>query len=189
MPAKDNATLSRRATYVGLSSLFASLFAAFAFYEQRRGRSNEFKPFDLAMLGLATYRLGRMVAYDKVFEAERAPFADTVPDPTGAGETVTPRGSGAQLAVGELISCPICVGTWISALLVYGLGVLPGPTRTFLKVMAGIGLAELVNAATEFMQWNGEAARVQAGLGRQIILRNAECDDSPAMRHRRQGGT
>jgi hypothetical protein len=166
MPSNVNETVQRRATYVALSSLFASLFTVFSLYEQRKNKPDEFEPFDLAMLGLASYRLGRMVSYDKVFEAERAPFTVTVPDPTGAGESVMPRGGGVRLAIGELICCPICVGTWISAILVFGLGVLPGPTRTFLKIMSGIGLAEFVNAATEALQWHGEAARVEAGAGR-----------------------
>jgi hypothetical protein len=166
MPSNNQADVQRRATYVALSSLFASLFTVFSLYEQRKCKTDDFTALDLVMLGLASYRTGRMVAYDKIFETERMPFAETVPDPTGAGETVVPKGTGVRHAIGELISCPICVGTWIAAILVFGLTVLPGPTRMFLKIMSGIGLAEFINAGTEALQWHGEAARARAGSGR-----------------------
>src|SRR5690606_4392915 len=107
----------------------------------------DLRPFDLAQLALATYRLGRLTSYDKVAETYREPFTETVPDPTGAGETVVPEGTGVRRALGELIACPICAGTWIAAALVYGLHLAPRPTRVFLAIMSSIGGAELLNAA------------------------------------------
>jgi hypothetical protein len=118
---------------------------------------------DLAMLGLSTYRLGRMTAYDLVMEPIRYFFTETKPDETGAGDTVEPRGKGVQRSFGQLFSCPICTGTWISAGLVYALHLFPGTTRIFLQIMSTIGLAELLNAATEAMSWFGQAARREAG--------------------------
>jgi hypothetical protein len=124
-------------------------------------------PFELALLGLATFRLGRLVAYDHVAEPLRFPFTKTVPDPSGAGETVEPRGVGVQRCLGQLVSCPICVGTWIAAGLVYALVAFPGPARIFLLMMAAVGLAELLHAATEILSWSGQAARVR--VGRQAV--------------------
>jgi hypothetical protein len=166
MPSDNQADIQRRATYVALSSVFTALFTVFSLIEHRQAKKDHFTALDLAMLGLASYRTGRMVAYDKVFETQRLPFAETVPDPTGAGDTVMPRGSGVRQAIGELICCPICVGTWIAAILVFGLTIMPGPTRMFLKIMSGIGLAEFINAGTEALQWHGEEARVRTGAGR-----------------------
>ena len=80
-----------------------------------------------------------------------------------AGELPQAGEVGARRALGELLSCPICSGTWIAAALVYGLGIVPGPTRAFLAIMSAIGVAELLNAATEALQWTGEAERKQAG--------------------------
>ena len=117
------------------------------------------------MLGFSTYRLGRMVAYDKIMETYRSLFAETVPDPSGAGETVeAKKRSGVQQAIGELLSCPICAGTWIAAGLVYGLGIAPRATHVFLAIMSTSGLGELLNAATEALSWFGQAARDEAGL-------------------------
>lgn len=155
--------IEERMTYLALSSLFLSLFTTFWLYKHKRGEALNLRPFDLTMLGFATYRLGRLAAYDKITEPLRRPFTETTPDSSGAGETVAPRGVGAQRALGELLSCPICSGTWIAAALVYGLNMLPGPTRALLAIMSAIGIAEFLNAATEALQWTGEAERKEAG--------------------------
>ena len=155
--------VERRATYAFLSGAFLSAFTAFSLRKPRKGVESVLKPFDLAMLGLATYRLGRLAAYDKVLAWLRDPFTETMQDPTGAGETVVPEGEGVRRAIGELFSCPICAGTWIASALVYGLEIAPRPTRIFLAIMSAIGLSEIFNSATEALQWTGEAARKQAG--------------------------
>lgn len=163
MTALENPTAARRATYSLLSSLFAALFVA---YSSRRHAEREvaaIRPFDLLMLGLSTYRLGRLVAYDKVTETLRLPVAKTEPHPLGGGETTAPRGVGVRRALGELITCPICSGTWIAAALVYALGLFPGPTRALLAIMSSIGIGEFLNAATEALYWTGDAARARVG--------------------------
>lgn len=163
----ENAARQQRLTYSALTGTFMALFAAFHVLTRRRdqgaGGKKDLDPFDLTLVGLSSYRLGRMVSYDRVMAAYRAPFTETVPDPTGAGETVDPRGVGWRRALGELISCPICAGTWISALLVYGLEIAPRPTRTLLAIAGATGLAELFNALTEVLSWGGQAARERAG--------------------------
>jgi len=167
MPGDKNAKRQQRLTYTVLSGTFLGLFAAVNLLTRRRGKDaverKELEPFDLALLGLSSYRLGRLVAYDLVMEAYRSPFTETVPDPTGAGDTVQPKGSGWRRAVGELICCPICAGTWISAFLAYGLEIAPRPTRALLTIMGATGLAELFGALTEWLSWGGQAAREQAG--------------------------
>jgi hypothetical protein len=115
------------------------------------------------LLSLATYRLGHLVAYDRVMEPFRSPFARTVPDATGAGESVEAKGAGIRHTIGQLITCPICAGTWIAAGLVYGLVLLPEFTRLFLWMTAAIGLAEIVNSATEAWCWSGQLSRVRVG--------------------------
>ncbi|NLG95792.1 MAG: DUF1360 domain-containing protein [Chloroflexi bacterium] len=118
---------------------------------------------DLVLLAFATYRLGHLIAYDRVTEPLRSFFTKTVPDPTGAGDTVEPKGKGFQQAFGQLLSCPICSGTWVAALLVYALYLFPGPTRVFLVMTAAIGAAELINAASEMFCWTGQYMRTMSG--------------------------
>lgn len=118
---------------------------------------------DAILLILATMRLGRMIAYDRVAEPLRAPFAQTVPDETGAGESVEPRGEGIQQTIGQLITCPICAGTWIAAILVYGLYVFPGPARVLITVFAVIGGAEILGGVIEALCWSAQLARTISG--------------------------
>jgi hypothetical protein len=151
-----------QATYLTLIGLFLGLFAAFAARVRGRDEPLELRSLDLALLGLATERAGRLAAYDRVTAPLRAPFTETEPDSSGAGATVEARGTGAQKAIGELLSCPTCVGTWVAALLVYGLQVAPGPTRLFMAILAATGLAELLDSANEALSWTGRAARTQA---------------------------
>jgi len=65
--------------------------------------------------------------------------------------------------LGELVSCPVCVGTWVAAGLVYGLHLAPRPTRVYLAVMGTTGAAELLNCSAEALGWLGRAARKDAG--------------------------
>lgn len=161
MPSDNNAAQEhqRQATYLTLIGLFVALLTAFAARENRRGDTFELRPLDLLLLGFATYRGGHLAAYDKVALPLRRPFTETRPDASGTGKTVVPRGVGAQRALGELISCPICSGTWIASALVYGLIIIPGPTRVLMSILAATGIAEWLNASTEALKWTGQVAR------------------------------
>lgn len=152
-----------RATYVSLMGLFAALFAAFSL-TGRNEKSLELTPLDLTLLSLATYRGGRLIAYDKVTEPLRSAFASAEPDSSGAGETVNPKGSGARRAIGELISCPTCVGTWMAAGLVYGLRLAPVPTRVMLAILSATGAAEVIDSTVEALTWTGREARDETGV-------------------------
>ncbi|MBA3336173.1 MAG: DUF1360 domain-containing protein [Chloroflexia bacterium] len=150
-----------RATYLTLIGIFLGIFAAFSKREDDKRRPINFSGLDVAMLGLATFRAGRLAAYDRVTEPLRAPVTDTKPDEYGAGENVVAQaeGSGFRKAAGELVSCPTCVGTWAGAAMVYGLRIAPQPTRLFIAFMSATGLAELIDNASEAMSWTGKAQR------------------------------
>jgi hypothetical protein len=165
MQLTEHPKLEKRASYATLSGIFLSLFAAFVTREQQQREHTHVRPFDLAMLGMATYRLGRLLAYDKITETYRKPFTRTIPDSSGMGKTVVAKRNtnGIIRAIGELVSCPVCAGTWIAAGLTYSLHQAPRPTRIFLTMMSTVGIAELLNAATEAMKWTGRAEREESG--------------------------
>ena len=140
----------------------ASLIGIAAANKRQQESADGITPFDLTLLGLATYRGGRLIAYDKVMAPFRAPFTETKKDDYGAGESVVSKGEGVQKAIGELVSCPTCVGTWVSALLLFGLGFAPGFTRIVMIILAGSGSAEIFSALLEALSWSGKAARKQA---------------------------
>jgi hypothetical protein len=162
----DRSSRQEAATKVAFTILFLLFFAGFIILAARLiplrlGASPSL--FDFVLLAFATIRLGRMVAYDRVMEPFRAPFTKTVPDKSGVGKTVISRGTGVRCSIGQLISCPICIGTWIAAGLVYGLYTFPGPTRVFIIISAVVGLAEMLNGLIEAFSWSGHLARTTAG--------------------------
>ena len=95
----DTQKHQERMTYVSLVGLFVTLLGAFAFRERNQKRVFSLDPHDLALFGLATYRAGRVVAYDRVSEPFRDPVTETVPDEYQAGENVVAEGAGARKAL------------------------------------------------------------------------------------------
>ncbi len=156
---KQEQARKERTTYVTLVGLLAGLVGAVALRDRQQDQAPNLHPADLALLGLATFRAGRVVAYDRVMEPLRDPVTETEPDEYGAGENVVAEGSGVRKAIGELVSCPTCVGTWVAVGLVCGLQIAPGPTRLAAAILSVSGLAELVDNASEALSWTGQAAR------------------------------
>ena len=152
-----------RLTYVTLVGLFFSLLGALVARERNQEQPFDLRPRDLVLVALATFRAGRVAAFARVTEPFRAPVTETVPDEFDAGENVVAEGTGVRKAIGELVSCPLCVGTWVASVLVYGLRVAPGPTRLVASILGVSGLAELLNASTEALSWAAQAARKQSG--------------------------
>ena len=68
---------------------------------------------DLALLGLATFKASRTVARDKVSSFVREPFVE---GEAYDGEDETPtHETELKQALGELVTCTRCVGTWLGA--------------------------------------------------------------------------
>jgi hypothetical protein len=146
--------------------VFLSLLVSFIGYMTFYGpglKAFQLSWMELLLLGLSTYRLGHLISYDRVMEPFRRFFTETIPDPTGAGETVEAKGKGVQQAIGQLICCPICSGTWIAAALVYALYLWPDAARVFLTMTAAVGAAELLNAAGESWSWSAQYHRTLTG--------------------------
>ena len=89
---------------------------------------------ELPVLGLATFALSKAVAKEKVGSWIREPVADH-----SNGEP-RPKGRGVRYAIGELLTCTRCLGTWSSLGLV-GLRVLrPREGRIVVSVLATAGI-------------------------------------------------
>lgn len=159
MSPKDRNGPEGRALKLTLVGIF--LAATSAAGSQRPGKAKT-SALELAMTGMAAHRIGRMIAFEGVAQPIREPFTATVPDESGADQTTVARGRGVRWAIGELLSCPICVGTWAALGLSIGLRVLPGPTRFVIRVLSIAGLAELNYVAVERLEWSARAARQAA---------------------------
>ena len=104
---------------------------------------------DVALAGMAAHKLTRIIARDWVTAPLRAPFVEYVRD-AGRGEVEErPRGGGLRQVMGALVTCTYCLGPWVSAALVAGLALRPGPTRLVAGAFAATGISDLLHRAAE----------------------------------------
>jgi hypothetical protein len=102
------------------------------------------EPKDLILFALSTQKLSRVITKDKVTSAFRAPFTQ-VEGKGGAGELEeSGRGHGLQRAIGDLLTCPFCLGTWIASGFIYGYIFSPRLTRTIASIFAVSGMADFL---------------------------------------------
>jgi Protein of unknown function (DUF1360) len=104
-------------------------------------------PWDLAVLGLATHKVSRRISKDSVTSPFRVPFAE-IRGPEGSGEVKQRvRGRGFRRAIGELVTCPFCVGQWVATGFVFGLVFAPRATRLGAGLFATAAVADFLQFA------------------------------------------
>ncbi|WP_062351990.1 DUF1360 domain-containing protein [Bacillus kwashiorkori] len=73
------------------------------------------------ILGLASFRLTRLIVFDKITEFVRRPFFDEVIEKAENGQEevyLVVKEGGWKRWIGELLSCYWCTGIWASIFLV-----------------------------------------------------------------------
>lgn len=132
--------------YAVLLTTYATLASSAAVAVRRRARRHPLpeRPalVDVALLGVATFRVARTLGKDAVLAPLRAPFA-TYQGPAGPGEVMeAPRPGPVRHAVGELVSCPFCLGQWVATAGVAGLALAPRTTRWISAGMTVVAAAD-----------------------------------------------
>jgi hypothetical protein len=129
-----------------LIGVFAAAVAVGLEATRRRGRLGRGVALaDIAALGVATHKLARIVALDRVSVPLRAPFAKNV-EPAGAGEVESePRGRGFRRALGELVTCPYCLAPWLAGAFVLGLLHAPRQTRVLAALLNVVAVSDFLN--------------------------------------------
>lgn len=122
-------------SYAVLGSTFAAAFAGLLV--GARGRLPEsYGTRDLVLASLATHKLSRLIARDRVTRPLRAPFTEVEhPDPP-LELSERARGRGPRRALGELLSCPYCLDQWIGGVFIAGLTLAPRQTRAAASLFA-----------------------------------------------------
>jgi hypothetical protein len=103
----------------------------------------EHRPIDLAMLGLATFKASRTVARDEVTSFLRDPFVEGVAHEGGEDPVET---GDLRQAIGELVTCTRCIGTWIAAGLTATQVVAPRFGRLVTWTLAAAGANDFLQA-------------------------------------------
>ena len=140
------------AAYGAIMAAYTLTFVAPLAFAARRGALPERPRFaDLALVGVGTFKLSRLLTTDAVTGFIRAPFVRY----EGMNGVTTPqesaRGTGLRRAIGQLLLCPICTGVWVASALTAALVIAPRATRVACGTLT-------VAAASDFLQSAHEAA-------------------------------
>jgi hypothetical protein len=100
--------------YAGIMGTFAGGLAAAGVLARLLGRDPRGDTgLDLAVLSAATFKAARTISRDEVTSFLRNPFVE---GEAGTGDDEAPKETGGlQQAIGELVTCSRCVGTWAAA--------------------------------------------------------------------------
>jgi hypothetical protein len=146
-------TPTRPADYALLSAAYSALLGTVAFAASRRGREAERITTDeLLPIGVATFALSKTLAHEKVEAWARRPFVENEGTPDRR-----PRGHGLRYAVGELITCTRCTGTWSALGLVALRLTQPQAGRTVISVLAATGINDFLQSS---FAWSRAGANI-----------------------------
>ncbi|MDQ3877559.1 MAG: DUF1360 domain-containing protein [Actinomycetota bacterium] len=102
---------------------------------------------DLALIGVATHKMSRLITKDKITDFLRAPFTEHEGHAHLNEVNVKARGEGLQHAMGEMLSCPFCTGAWLAGLLVVGTVYAPRITRAVTGMFTALSVADFLHIA------------------------------------------
>ena len=101
-------------SYAALVAVYAGGLATAGLLARRLDRTPaHITPLDFAILAAANFKAARAVARDEVTSFARDPFVEGTAE-SGEGEEPAQTG-GMQQAIGELVTCTRCIGTWTAA--------------------------------------------------------------------------
>ena len=141
----DEQLLAEYATMLGFYLTSVLVLAELA--RKKRRLPRRFGLLDLALLGIATHKLSRVVAKDRITSILRAPFVSYIRG-AGAGEVEEePRGRGIQRGIGHLISCPYCTAPWSATALAFGFLFAPRVTRFLAGILASVAMSDFLHRA------------------------------------------
>jgi hypothetical protein len=146
------------AAYGAIMAAYTLAFVGPLAFAARRGALPE-RPrlADLALVGVGTFKLSRLLTTDAVTGFIRAPFVRYEGTDGVTTPQESPRGTGLRRAIGQLLLCPVCTGFWVASALTAALVGAPRATR----VACG---ALTVSAASDFLQSaHGAAAQDDEG--------------------------
>ncbi len=134
--------------YAAMMSVFLGSFVGLVAVARATGTLPKRVPVsDIALLGVATHKLTRIVTRERVTIPLRVPFT-RYEGGEGAGQVKEePRGTGVQRAIGSLLTCQYCAGPWVATGLVAGLVFAPRATRVACGMLAIVAISDFLHQA------------------------------------------
>jgi hypothetical protein len=136
-------------SYAVVIAIFNGLFGGALLAARHSGRElpERVSERDVLTIGVASHKLSRLIAKDKVTSPIRAPFTEYEEEGGPAEVEEAPRGSGLRKAVGDLIVCPFCLGLWVVAGFSLGLLFAPRLTRFMAAVFSALTVSDFLQVA------------------------------------------
>jgi len=99
--------------YAAIMGIFVGGLAAAGGLAHALGRDpREHDALDLTVLGIATYKAARTISRDEVTSFLREPFVE---GEAHEGDEEPLETGDIRQAIGELVTCSRCIGTWVAA--------------------------------------------------------------------------
>jgi hypothetical protein len=154
-------TRAPHSSYAAIMGTFGAGLAGAGLLARALGRDGEEqRPLDLAILGLATFKAARTLARDEVTSFIREPFVEG--DAHEGGEEPVETGDIRQ-AIGELVTCTRCVGTWIAAGLTTTQVIAPRFGRLLTWSLAAAGTNDFLQAGFAALAHKSNELEQRAG--------------------------
>jgi hypothetical protein len=135
-------------SYAVLVLTYLSFLIPLLALADRRGRlARRPSAAHIVVFGVATHKLSRILSRGKVASFARAPFTEYEEASHLAEVNERPRGRGLRRAVGELLTCPFCIGMWISGAFTVGNAFAPGVTLAGAAVLNSLTLSDFLHLA------------------------------------------
>lgn len=158
------------AGYAALLGAFTASVVGFAWL--MRGRLRAPRLFELGLMGVATHEITQALSHSWVTSPLRAPFTKLEGKSSDSGDPEeTARGRGVQRAIGELVTCPMCLAPWVSGALVGASLVAPAPTRFVTSVFAVAALSNYLARARAVAAGKARVASGEAKLVKRAVER------------------
>jgi hypothetical protein len=110
--------------------------------------------FLLFIFSFASFRLTRLLVFDRITKFIRAPFIEEKQVVGEDGEVLTYiriKGKGLQKFIGELLSCYWCTGMWSTAFLLICYYYIPKVAEPLLFLLAVAGIAAAIEVIVSKM--------------------------------------
>jgi hypothetical protein len=128
-------------SYAAIAGVFLGGIATVAALARRAPAGTA---LDLFALSAATFKASRTLSRERVASFVRQPFVEGEAE---TGEDERPVGDGLQRAIGELVTCPRCVGAWSAAALASSQVLSPSFGRLLTWSLGAAGVNDFLQAA------------------------------------------
>jgi hypothetical protein len=133
------------------SVAFAALMAEVKRKEEQHHAPKKMDWCELAIASLAVFQTSRTLSKGWVTIPLRAPFAKyEKPSALPSEVHEKPRGKGLQRVIGELLTCPFCLGSWVGLGFGYGKVFAPRATQTLTGIAATSAISNFLHIVYKF---------------------------------------